>query len=175
MNCRRVSIPFIKKKKKPHLTTVTTAAADGNEAPVCLCARSRVRRSDAEAPVYVWGQQPPPRARRKSSEHLVQAAGARAQGSVRGMETPSAAMQLVNHHLAFISRRASPCARSASAAGRPPWRSCSPSIRRSTCSCLAPAPSTASNWTTASWPVITTGGQRFTCEGWQWERTLASN
>lgn len=43
-----------------------------------------------------------------------------------------------------------PSARSASAAGRPPRRSCSRSTRRSTCFCLAAAPSTASNWTTAT-------------------------
>lgn len=42
-------------------------------------------------------------------------------------------------------------------AGRPPWRSCSRCTPSSTCSCTAPTPSAASNWTTGSWQVGPSG------------------
>lgn len=45
------------------------------------------------------------------------------------------------------------CLFSVSAAGRRLWRSCSPSIQRSTCFCSEPTRWTGSNWTMASWQV----------------------
>lgn len=123
--------------------------------PACLPARSCVRRSDAEAPVYVRGQQPPPGACRTSPEHLVQAAGTRTPGSVRGRKRQRTRRCRSANCFTFLHDAFPPALCSTSAAGRPPSKSCSLSIQRSTCFCLAPAPSTASNWTTASWPVIT--------------------
>lgn len=65
-----------------------TQDTDTRWLPVCLCvcvSRPGLWCSNAEAPVFLWGQQPPPWACWEGPEHLVQTAGKRSQKPVWGV------------------------------------------------------------------------------------------
>lgn len=124
---------------------------DGNEASgVCVCAPGLVYDAQMQKHQCTCGdnsRHPEHAGRVQSIWSRLQERGLRAQCEVR--TGPSLRAQLDPRRLT-LTLCTFPSARSASAAGRPPRRSCSRSTRRSTCFCLAAAPSTASNWTTAT-------------------------
>lgn len=132
--------------------------------------RRGVRHVHVEAPVCVWEHAHPPRACRPHPEHLVEAAGDRAAGEVRG-EDPGAPLlsspgpgrpwyavrvgpRGPDHGLTGTEPRTAPChPHSGSGAARLPWTRSRRCIQSSTRCSTGPARSTGRSWTARSCSV----------------------